>query len=43
MSWATVFFVLERYLDENEPGKVGHGLISALGPGFCSESLLVGL
>lgn len=43
MSSATVFFVLERYLEENPPGKGGHGLISALGPGFCSESLLVGL
>ncbi len=43
MSSATVFFVIERYLKENGPGKGGHGLISALGPGFCSESLLVGL
>jgi alkylresorcinol/alkylpyrone synthase len=43
MSSATVFFVLERYLAEQGSGRGGHGLISALGPGFCSESLLVGL
>ena len=43
MSSATVFFVLERYLDEHGTGQGGHGLISALGPGFCSESLLVAL
>lgn len=43
MSSATVFFVLERYLDARGTGNGGHGLISALGPGFCSESLLVEL
>ncbi len=43
MSSATVFFVLERYLDTWGMGNGGHGLISALGPGFCSESLLVAL
>ncbi len=43
MSSATVFFVLERYLAEFGVGRGGRGLISALGPGFCSESLLVGL
>ncbi len=43
MSSATVLFVLERYLKEQGTGRGGHGLITALGPGFCSESLLVGL
>lgn len=43
MSSATVLFVLERYLDQHGTGNGGHGLISALGPGFCSESLLVAL
>ena len=43
MSSATALFVLERYLEQNGTGNGGYGLISALGPGFCSESLLVGL
>jgi alkylresorcinol/alkylpyrone synthase len=43
MSSATVLYVLERYLEQNGPGNGGHGLVSALGPGFCSESLLLGL
>ena len=44
MSSTTVLFVIERYLRERRgTGRGGHGLISALGPGFCSESLLVGL
>lgn len=43
MSSATVFYVIERYLEAHGTGNGGHGLISALGPGFCSESLLVGL
>lgn len=43
MSSVTVLFVLERYLRENGFDRGGHGLISALGPGFCSESLLVQL
>jgi len=43
MSSATVFYVLERYLAEHGFGNGGHGLVTALGPGFCSESLLVDL
>jgi alkylresorcinol/alkylpyrone synthase len=43
MSSATVLYVLERYLEQSEPGQGGFGLVSSLGPGFCSESLLVGL
>jgi alkylresorcinol/alkylpyrone synthase len=43
MSSVTVLFVLERYLrSENKPHGA-HGVISALGPGFCSESILVRL
>ncbi len=43
MSSATVLFVLERYMAERQGGQSGHGLISALGPGFCAESMLVRL
>ena len=43
MSSATVLFVLERYMEERKDGPGGHGLISALGPGFCAESMLVRL
>jgi alkylresorcinol/alkylpyrone synthase len=43
MSSATVLFVIARYLAERGTGRGGHGLVSALGPGFCSESVLVGL
>lgn len=43
MSSATVLYVVERYLEEHGSGNGGHGLVSALGPGFCSESLLLGL
>ena len=41
MSSVTVFFVIERYLNRNGTNRSGYGVISALGPGFCSESLLV--
>lgn len=43
MSSVTVLYVLERYLASNAPGKGGHAVISALGPGFASESLLMQL
>jgi len=43
MSSTTVLFVIARYLAERGSGRGGHGLVSALGPGFCSESLLLGL
>ncbi|MBD3222648.1 stilbene synthase, partial [bacterium] len=43
MSSTTVLYVIERYLAERGTGRGGHGVISALGPGFCSESLLVAL
>lgn len=40
MSSATVFFILERYLQDATVSK-GYGLLSALGPGFCSELVLL--
>jgi alkylresorcinol/alkylpyrone synthase len=43
MSSVTVLYVVERYLAENGVGGDGYGVISALGPGFSSESLLVKL
>ncbi len=40
MSSATVLFVLERELQEShQPGE--HGLLTALGPGFSSELMLL--
>jgi alkylresorcinol/alkylpyrone synthase len=41
MSSASVLFVLERFLrpGRTQPGQ--HGLVTALGPGFCSEQVLV--
>jgi alkylresorcinol/alkylpyrone synthase len=41
MSSATVMFVIERYLAQRQSTGSEHCVISALGPGFCSESLLV--
>jgi alkylresorcinol/alkylpyrone synthase len=41
MSSVTVLFVLERFLQQRNDRSRGIGLISALGPGFCSESILV--
>ena len=38
MSSATVLFVIERFLEGGAPE--GYGVISALGPGFSSESVL---
>ncbi|HET6510821.1 MAG TPA: 3-oxoacyl-[acyl-carrier-protein] synthase III C-terminal domain-containing protein [Candidatus Kapabacteria bacterium] len=40
MSSATVFFILERYLKDRAVTE-GYGLLSALGPGFCSELVLL--
>jgi alkylresorcinol/alkylpyrone synthase len=41
MSSATVFFVIERHLAQHGFAQGGLGLVSALGPGFSSESVLV--
>jgi alkylresorcinol/alkylpyrone synthase len=43
MSSVTALFVIERYLAKYGIGNPGHAVISALGPGFCSESILVKL
>jgi alkylresorcinol/alkylpyrone synthase len=40
MSSATVFYVLDRFMQESIPVN-DHGLIAALGPGFSSELLIV--
>jgi len=41
MSSATVLFVIERHLAQHGCTQGGLGLVSALGPGFSSESLLL--
>lgn len=43
MSSATVLYVLARYLAAHPPGRGGHAVVSALGPGFSSEALLLAL
>lgn len=43
MSSVTVLFVIQRYLEQKGFDNTGYGLISSLGPGFCSESLLIKL
>lgn len=41
MSSVTVLFVLDRYFRTYGVSRGGYGLMSALGPGFCSESMLL--
>lgn len=41
MSAVSVLFVLEQHLQRFPLGSNAYGLISALGPGFCAENLLV--
>lgn len=43
MSSATVMFVLERFLQQQARSVDGYAVVSALGPGFCAESLLLKL
>ncbi|HEX2897171.1 MAG TPA: 3-oxoacyl-[acyl-carrier-protein] synthase III C-terminal domain-containing protein [candidate division Zixibacteria bacterium] len=43
MSSVTVLFVLDEYFQKSDRKAGGYGLISALGPGFSSESLLLKL
>lgn len=43
MSSATLMFVLERFLLERNRATGGYAVASALGPGFCSESVLLKL
>lgn len=41
MSSATIFYILKRFLEMKPKSTPSHGLISALGPGFSSEMVLV--
>ncbi len=41
MSSVTVLFVLKRYLEQADRMRDRYSLVSALGPGFCSESVIV--
>jgi alkylresorcinol/alkylpyrone synthase len=41
MSSVTVLFVLRRFLEHTDRERNRYSLVSALGPGFCSESVLV--
>jgi alkylresorcinol/alkylpyrone synthase len=41
MSSATIFFILERFLQDRTVQPGSFGLLSALGPGFSSELVLV--
>jgi len=41
MSSATVLYVLERFLRAGRPRVGEHALLTALGPGFCSEHVLL--
>lgn len=41
MSSATVFFILEEFMKVREPKRGEYGLLSALGPGFSSELVLL--
>jgi predicted naringenin-chalcone synthase len=43
MSSVTVLYVLARYLAAHAHGRGGHAVVSALGPGFSSESVLLQL
>lgn len=43
MSSVTALFVLDRYMELSGTNGKGYGIVSALGPGFCSESLLLRL
>jgi predicted naringenin-chalcone synthase len=41
MSSVTVLFVLKRYFEQADRRPDSLSLISALGPGFCSETILM--
>lgn len=43
MSSVTVMYVLAQYMAAHAPGRGGHGVVSALGPGFSSEAFLLEL
>ncbi|MCH7946932.1 MAG: type III polyketide synthase [candidate division Zixibacteria bacterium] len=41
ISSVTVLFILERFMNQNSLSRDCYGLLTALGPGFCSESMLL--
>lgn len=41
ISSVTVLFILERFMNQNRQDSGSYGLLTALGPGFCSESMLI--
>lgn len=43
MSSVTVLYVLASYMAAHRPGRHGYAVVSALGPGFSSESFVLGL
>mgnify|MGYP002381797593 CR=1 FL=1 len=43
MSSVTVLYVLARYMAAHAPGRGGHAVVAALGPGFSSEAFLLQL
>jgi alkylresorcinol/alkylpyrone synthase len=43
MSSVTVLYVLARYMAAHPPGRGGHAVVSALGPGFSSEAFVLAL
>lgn len=43
MSSVTVLYVLAQYMAAHPPGRGGHAVVAALGPGFSSESFLLQL
>ena len=43
MSSVTVLYVLARYMAAHPPGRGGHAVVSALGPGFSSEAFVLQL
>ena len=42
LSSSSVLLVLERVLHQRRPPRGSHGLMVAMGPGFCSEQVLLG-
>lgn len=43
MSSVTVLYVLAQYMASHTPGRDGHAVVAALGPGFSSEAFLLKL
>jgi alkylresorcinol/alkylpyrone synthase len=41
LSSSSVLFVLEEFLERRKPAPGTYGLLAAMGPGFCSELILL--